>query len=253
MKLLKLGIGNAKLDNKTLTFDLPAGHSCPYAKDCAEKFDPKTKKLITHPDSKFRCFAVVSEMICPAAITKRWHNFNLIKKAKTIENISLLLTDSINSRQDLDKVTKVRIHTSGDFFNQNYFDAWLLVVKSMPDKIFYAYTKSLKFWVNRLNQIPKNLHLTASYGGKTDNLIKKHNLKSVEVVYSHEEAEQKELQIDHDDSHCYDRKCHKFALLIHGGQKADSEAMKAVMKLRQQGEMGYSRGNIGAGRIKVAV
>ena len=42
MELLKIGIGNAKLTNDIAIFDLPAGWSCSFAKDCAEKVDPNT-------------------------------------------------------------------------------------------------------------------------------------------------------------------------------------------------------------------
>ena len=34
--LLKLGSGNAKLENDVAIFDLPASFTCPFAKDCAE-------------------------------------------------------------------------------------------------------------------------------------------------------------------------------------------------------------------------
>ena len=44
----------------------------------------------------------------------------------------------------------VRVHDSGDFFSQEYFDAWLEVARGRPRTRFYAYTKSLPFWVARL-------------------------------------------------------------------------------------------------------
>jgi hypothetical protein len=52
---------------------------------------------------------------------------------------------------------------------------------------------------------------------------------------------EKGLEIDHDDSHCYDRNCKKFALLIHGAQPAGSPASKAVQKLKKNGIMGLRR------------
>jgi hypothetical protein len=45
----------------------------------------------------------------------------------------------------------------------------------------WAYTKSLNYWINRINDIPNNLILTASYGGSLDFLIEKYNLKNVKV------------------------------------------------------------------------
>jgi len=233
MNLLKLGVGNAKLGKNVAIVDLPAGHTCCQSRDCGDKVDRLTGKLIANPHAKFRCFSAVSELISKAARLKRWHNFDLIKKLKTKEQIAKLLINSLKANKDTNKAELVRIHTSGDFFSQMYFDAWLIVARAMPEKIFYAYTKSLKFWVARLNEIPENLHLIASSGSKHDELIKEFKLKTVEVVYSVEEAEKKKLEIDHDDSHCYNRRVKKFALLIHGTQLAGSEAMKAVMKGRE--------------------
>ena len=76
----------------------------------------------------------------------------------------------------------VRIHASGDFFNQKYFDMWLKLCSDNPDVEFWAYTKSLTYWVARLGEIPANLVLTASYGGRNDELIERHNLKYALVV-----------------------------------------------------------------------
>jgi hypothetical protein len=251
MELLKFGIGNAKLENDVAIFDIPASWTCPFAKDCGDKVDPVTGKMIFNPKAKFRCFAATSELISSAARRKRWHNFELLKTAKTAQKMAELIIDSLNADKKTAAAPKVRVHSSGDFFNQIYFNAWLLVAKAMPGKTFYAYTKSLKFWVARLHEIPENFHITASRGGKTDSLIEKYDLKNVEIVYSIEEAIEKNIEIDHDDSHCWDRNCKKFALLIHGTQKANSPAMDAVMKLRANGTFGYQRGNIGKRRKAV--
>ena len=248
MELLKLGLGNAKLKNDVVIFDLPAGFCCPFSKDCGDKVDPVTGKMIFNPNAKFRCFAATSELISAAARRKRWHNFNLIKKQKTVKDIAELIIASFNASFIIAKAPKVRIHSSGDFFNQKYFDAWVLVASLMPEKTFYAYTKSLKFWVTRINEIPSNFHLIASRGGKTDFLIETFNLKRVEIVYSFEEAIEKGLEIDHDDSHCYDKNCKSFALLIHGVQPKGSEAMAAILKLKKEGILGYNRGTKGEGR-----
>ena len=249
--LLKLGIGNAKLKNDVAIFDLVAGHCCPFAKDCAEKVDRVTGKLIPNPNAKFRCFAAVSELISTAAREKRWHNFDLLRSKKTAKAMAKLIIDSFKDDEKAFLAPKVRIHSSGDFFSQTYFDAWLLVAKAMPEKTFYAYTKSFRYWVARFNEIPENFHLTASTGSKDDSLIDLYSLKNVEVVFSYEEAEEKGLEIDHDDSHCYDRNVTKFALLIHGMQAKGTKQMASVMKLRKEGTAGYKRGKIGEGR-KVA-
>ena len=81
--------------------------------------------------------------------------------------------------------------------------------------------------------------LTASRGGHHDELIDAEDLKCAEVVFSEEEAAEKELEIDHDDSHAaYGDE--SFALLIHGTQPKGSEASQALQKLRKAGKGGYS-------------
>ena len=84
--------------------------------------------------------------------------------------------------------TAVRIHMSGDFYSQEYFDMWLKICESNPNVEFWAYTKSVNYWVNRLNNIPDNLTLTASLGGKHDSLIHSHKLKNVEIIKKIEDA-----------------------------------------------------------------
>lgn len=252
-KLLKLGIGNAKLKNDVAIFDLPAGHFCPFAKDCGEKVNPKTGKLIFNPKAKFRCFAATSELISSAARRKRWHNANLIKACTSVTDIANLIIASFEANSKTAVAPKVRVHSSGDFFSQKYFDAWMKVAKAMPNKTFYTYTKSFKFWIKRLNEVPTNFHLTASKGSKHDELIALYDLKNVELVFSEAEAKKKRLQIDHDDSHCYNRRVKKFALLIHGTQPAGSPAMRAIMELRKQGISGYHRGSKAEKRTGILV
>ncbi len=246
--LFNIGNGNGKLGKSTAIFDLVAGYSCPFAKDCAEKVNPKTGKLIKNPEAKFRCFAATSELISKAARVKRWHNFDLVRNLKSDEDIADVLINSILADKKALNSPLVRVHSSGDFYNEIYFRAWTIVANRFPEKIFYAYTKSLKYWVANLDTVPTNFHITASRGGKNDELIELFNLKRVEIVYSEEEAVEKGLEIDHDDRHCYDSNCRSFALLIHGVQPAGSEAMKAVIELKKKGITGYSRGSKGNGR-----
>lgn len=248
MELLKFGIGNAKLENDVAIFDIPASWTCPFAKDCGDKVDPITGKMIFNPKAKFRCFAATSELISSAARRKRWHNFELLKTAKTAEKMAQLIINSLNANKKTAVAPKVRVHSSGDFFNETYFKAWMIVAKAMPEKTFYAYTKSFRFWVNNIREVPANFHLTASRGSKDDSLIDLYNLKNVEIVYSEEEAIEKGIEIDHDDSHCWDKNCKKFALLIHGVQPAGSDAMKAVLELKKNGITGYQKGTRGKGR-----
>ena len=65
-----------------------------------------------------------------------------------------------------------------------------------------------------------NFILTASRGGRDDHLINEHNLRESVVVFSEDEAYERGLEIDHNDSHAAvpDWEYDDFALLIHGTQ-----------------------------------
>lgn len=162
-------------------WNLPTGVSCPFALECSVKVDRLTGKFSNNSKS-FRCYASSSERF-PAVREHRWKNFDFVKSGGVPE-ISK-------------KITAVRIHASGDFFSQKYFDMWIKICKDNPAVEFWAYTKSLKYWVNRINDIPKNLILTASYGGKNDELIKEYKLKHAIVVSGKEKA--KDMPIDYND------------------------------------------------------
>jgi hypothetical protein len=138
----------------------------------------------------------------------------------------------------------VRIHVAGDFFNEKYFKAWMMVAHLCPSRLFYAYTKSLDYWLNNKSLIPKNLILTASRGGRLDHKINLYNLRESVVVFSEKEAESLNLVIDHDDSHAARPSLENdsFALLIHGTQPKGTEAANALKILkRDKVKHSYSR------------
>lgn len=224
--MLKFSFGNTKLQRGEVIFDLPAGHTCPFAKLCLAKTNRNGGKLIDGKDTEFRCYAASLELVFHAARDKRWHNFDLLKN-KTKDQMVLLIKRSLPFGQVF------RLHSSGDFFNQSYFDAWVEIAKQNPLKIFYAYTKALPFWIKRQKDLPTNFKLVASYGGTHDELIAKHNLKFAKVVLSEKEAEDLGLEIDHDDSHAWEKDCKGFALLIHGTQPAGTPAAKAWSAIRK--------------------
>ena len=155
----------------------------------------------------------------------RWHNFELLRKLESSEAANLILS-SLPQKAGI-----VRIHVSGDFFNESYFRAWLQVAISKPNIIFYAYTKSLIYWVNYIKDIPGNFILNASEGGKLDAQISEHGLKFAKVVYSPEQAQELGLLIDHTDEAAYKTK-QSFALLIHGQQPKGSKASQSIKDLK---------------------
>lgn len=231
--------GNQKLGSAVVTFSLPSGFTCPGAKDCLSKANADTGKITDGPGIKFRCFSATQEAAFRNVRNLRWHNFDLLTKAKDQASMLALIIDGLD-RTVTRSVKAVRVHVAGDFFNQVYFDAWMEAATKYPDLKFYAYTKSLPLWIARLGLIPKNFSLIASQGGKQDKLIAQFNLPKAVVVLHPEEAAALSLQIDHDDSLAMAGET--FALLVHGTQPAGSKASEALKRMdRENVVYSYSR------------
>ena len=233
--LLKFGDPNAKLKKMirkmglTLkTFTLPAGWSCPAAKDCLSKADRVTGKVTDGPDTIFRCFMASAEARSPSLRKLVWHNLGLVKDSLVdgVDACADLICESLPKKFDI-----MRVHVGGDYFNVKYLQAWIEVAKRNPDKVFYSYSKSLHLF--KQFALPENLVLTASRGGKHDDLIDLHGWKEALVVYSEQEAIDKGLEIDHDDTHAAFGE-ENFALLIHGTQPKGSAASQALQAIKRK-------------------
>ena len=225
---------------KIYSLDLLSGYSCPYAEKCLSKAvvqDNGKRKIRDGKHTEFRCFSASQEVQYTNVYNSRKHNFDLLRKQNHEEMVKLI-NSSLPENAGI-----VRIHVAGDFFSLPYMHAWYMVAALNPNVLFYAYTKSLKFWVGGINELPilHNFVLTASYGGRDDHMIDEFNLRSTKVVFSEAEAEELGLAIDHDDSHAAkpSLRDNSFALLIHGTQPAGSQASVALKELKGVGS--YSR------------
>ena len=224
---------------KVYSLDLLSGYSCPFAKACLSKaVEVDGRRTIKDgPDNEFRCFSASQEVQYTNVYNLRKHNYDTLKQDKNDWPLMYLeLWKSIPKDAGI-----IRIHVAGDFFNQNYLRAWIQLAHETPDVLFYAYTKSLKYWDALKSEIPENLVLTASYGGRDDWMIDDCGFRSAKVVFSENEANIAGLPIDHDDSHAAnpDWADNDFALLIHGTQPKGSEAAVALKALKGKGS--YSR------------
>ena len=226
---------------KVYSFDLLSGYSCPYANECLSKAvaDENGKRTIKDGlNTKFRCFSASQEVQYTNVNNIRKHNFDTIRKA---DNMDLMLMDSLPKDAGI-----VRLHVAGDFFSPEYMWAWWLTASENPNTLFYAYTKSLRYWLDVVEQMPilDNLILTASYGGRDDYMIPLYGLRSAKVVFSEAEAAELGLEIDHDDSHAArpSMRNQDFALLIHGTQPKNTEASEALKVLKKNNvRHSYSR------------
>jgi len=139
----RLAKGNAKLDRSILIFDLLAGTkgSCKF--DCAS------------------CYAKKAQVQYSPTNLYRSTNFELAKNH--LEYLKWLLTKQISKSRT---VKSVRIHSSGDFFSQDYVDMWKTIIELFPNIKFYAYTKTESFLnfselkkLNNFNLINSNVTL----------------------------------------------------------------------------------------------
>ena len=105
------------------------------------------------------------------------YNFSNSKKAH-LAKLEMVLNDLAGWELQLVEELKakryrggkwVRIHDSGDFFSNAYFEAWVRIAQSTPDVRFYAYTKEVK--MVKSYTLPENLIIIFSMGGKQDRLI----------------------------------------------------------------------------------
>lgn len=222
MSALKFSLDKTYYQQPTLVFNLPAGWSCPWATACYTKADRETGKLTTRPDKDtegkpqptvdgvetYVCYAARAERF-PGVRDARWGNFDTVR-AMVQDNQPIELPEG---------TTHVRVHGSGDFYSQDYFDWWLQQARNYPDVQFWAFTKSLRYWVERLGDIPANFALTASTGGKEDHLIEEHDLKSTTVYHDIDDVPAW-VMIDIDDAEAQDSSRPSFALLENLTNKA---------------------------------
>jgi hypothetical protein len=226
---------------KIYSFDLLSGHSCPFAEKCLSKAvvqDDGKRKIVDGEKTEFRCFSASQEVQYTNVYNSRSGNFENLRQKKSGEIGSLIL-DAMPENLGI-----CRIHVAGDFFSPAYFAAWVEVARHNPDRLFYAYTKSLPYWVNYRSVMPENFVLTASRGGRCDDMIDEHGLRESVVVFSEQEAADLGYTIDHDDSHAAvpEWRDNSFALLIHGTQPKGSNASEALKELRKNKvDFSYSR------------
>ena len=113
-----LATGNTKLSKDILIFDLLAIETCLSCAACASS-----------------CYAMKAQRQYVETYNKRAINTFLAR-----HHVEVLEREIM---KQLSHSTKpfVRIHSSGDFFSQEYIDMWQRIIESFPTKKFYTYSK----------------------------------------------------------------------------------------------------------------
>lgn len=137
--------GNKKLKStkevRFVIFNLPAMKTC----------------LFSTAHCRKKCYAVKAEKMYPGCLPCRERNL----KSSLAPDFTEKVIESLSRRfrhpayKNAKKIY-FRIHESGDFYSQEYFDKWVDIATAFPRVTFLAYTKSLKFVLNSKKTRPAN-------------------------------------------------------------------------------------------------
>jgi len=139
---IKFSRGNAKIE-KALIWNLPHGKTCPGATEMCKQI----------------CYAADSATRFPHVVPgSRAHNLKIARS----KNFKDLMEEGLRR----DRLPMMRIHESGDFFNQKYLDDWTELIANDPNRTFWAYTKSYNLDFTEALKLP-NLYLRYSVDATT--------------------------------------------------------------------------------------
>lgn len=106
-----------------LEFNLPTGHTCPFAVKCKTVVDRKTGWQGYVRGRTFRCYAAAAERY-PAVRATRWENYDALNACAGAPEMARAILSALPA-----EAQRIRIHASGDFFSQEYFDAWIFIAR----------------------------------------------------------------------------------------------------------------------------
>ena len=137
-----MSVGNHKLSKTILVFNLNRKVTCPGQSPWCEEncYEVKSYRYPAVRPARDRNFAATKECDFPDRIVAE------IKKKRRAP------------------IQGVRIHGSGDFYNQNYLKKWFIIASMCPEIHFKANTRS---WMLDYSKKPDNLRLRYSIDEST--------------------------------------------------------------------------------------
>jgi hypothetical protein len=195
--MTKLFTRNSKLKKAsvyTVNFGIPALKTCPMAKTC-----------------KDYCYANKGAYSWPVVKAAYEYRYQCTKSKDFFE----VATAELNK---IKKLKAVRIHDSGDFYNKRYLEKWIKIASSMPDKIFYFYTKRVTLIKDYATQglLPDNMIYILSVGGSEDRHIDMENDRHSRIFNSLKELKAAGyVDATEDDTKAWKSKNNKIGLVIH--------------------------------------
>lgn len=156
---MKLSKGNRKLPKDIAIFNLPHRSTCPGATEECKKY----------------CYAHKAERMYKGCLPFRKRNYLDSLRPGFVKEV-------VGKLSRMRKLRAVRIHESGDFYNQDYLNKWVQIARSFPHVVFTAYTKSLHLDFSKASKLP-NMVLFASLDPSTPKYMREANtIKSRAIV-----------------------------------------------------------------------
>jgi len=250
-RVLTFSRDNSKLGKDVAVFALPAGWTCPFAKDCKMKVDRNRDDngkigMKAGEDIKYMCYAAWMEVKYDKLRNNHWHNYDLLQEQQSMNGMIDLIIKSIDYHfKTKGSTDSIRIHESGDFYNGEYLQAWIEVARRKPNIEFYAYTKSLPYlkkFEAELKGTP-NLKINISTGGSRPDLENELGLPKAHVYNTPEEVFKAGKLVDLDDSIAKDKNnVEDFALMVHGTQTKEVDTPDITKnKIRNEVFMKYNK------------
>lgn len=135
-------------------FTLPAQLTCPRRDVCTNW-----------------CYASVGPYLFPAPANHAHSNYRISRSNEFIDLMVAEIQDLIEKGRKQNKKVYIRLHDSGDFYDDRYINMWKELISCFGGVQFYCYTKShvrlLELEMNKLD----NFTIIPSKGGKDDDKI----------------------------------------------------------------------------------
>lgn len=176
---LKWSKGNAKLNKDTggkykiVGYGIPANLQFVDSNGCSKNTCPGACACAAV------CYAKQGAYLWKSVMNARQHNLKLSQEATFAQM-------AIDDLKKMKSINAVRIHDSGDFYDYEYYQKWCQIAKALPEKTFYAYTKTVD--IDLYTDKPDNLKIVQSLGGKFDNLVQL-NMPHSRIFATHQDMD----------------------------------------------------------------
>lgn len=155
-KNINFGEGNKRCNGDEkfgyLLWNLPAVKTCPFGTELCKR----------------KCFAKRAERY-PSARDSRELNYQASLEEDFVNNVIEAIELYLDKKKNLNKTTILRIHTSGDYYNQEYLDKWVEIsnyFKGDSRVLFQSFTKSVRY-LKKHNLGDVNIHFVYSVWNDT--------------------------------------------------------------------------------------